>query len=81
MLLCVAYRAAAGPCDVAEVCSGMDKECPLDSFKPQSTTCRCVTESRKTTHGLACEQGPAHRSSTDMIDHTQRLYVNFVPGC
>src|SRR5205823_5940686 len=33
-------RAAAGPCDVAETCTGTSTACPADAFKPSSTVCR-----------------------------------------
>jgi hypothetical protein len=33
-------RAAAGPCDVAEVCNGTSRQCPDNAFKPEGTRCR-----------------------------------------
>ena len=33
-------RASAGPCDVAEVCSGNADACPADTFLPSNTVCR-----------------------------------------
>jgi hypothetical protein len=33
-------RAAAGMCDVAEVCDGQSATCPADSFQPNSLLCR-----------------------------------------
>ena len=33
-------RAAVGPCDKAEACTGKTLGCPADSFKSASTTCR-----------------------------------------
>jgi cysteine-rich repeat protein len=33
-------RAAGGPCDVAETCSGSSAGCPMDGFAASSTTCR-----------------------------------------
>jgi hypothetical protein len=32
-------RAAAGPCDVAETCTGSSSACPIDVFAPAATTC------------------------------------------
>src|SRR5206468_5053244 len=36
-------RAAAGPCDVAETCTGSSTTCPADAFLPSSTVCRGST--------------------------------------
>jgi hypothetical protein len=36
-------RAAAGPCDVAESCTGASAACPSDAFRPASTICRPAT--------------------------------------
>src|SRR5437870_3746186 len=33
-------RAAAGPCDAAEFCSGSSAQCPADSLKPATFECR-----------------------------------------
>jgi uncharacterized protein (TIGR03382 family) len=33
-------RASAGPCDVAETCTGSSAACPADSFMPATTVCR-----------------------------------------
>lgn len=33
-------RAAVGPCDVAEVCTGSAPSCPPDRFRPPDTLCR-----------------------------------------
>jgi cysteine-rich repeat protein len=33
-------RAAAGSCDVAEECNGIDRFCPVDGFRPSSYVCR-----------------------------------------
>src|SRR5688572_18052324 len=33
-------RATAGPCDVAETCTGAAGLCPADAFLPSSTVCR-----------------------------------------
>src|SRR5207244_1403837 len=33
-------RAAAGPCDVAETCTGTSTSCPTDGFASSSTVCR-----------------------------------------
>src|SRR5438874_1477397 len=35
-------RAAAGPCDVAETCTGASPTCPADAFLPSSTVCRAA---------------------------------------
>ena len=35
-------RAAAGPCDVAEVCTGDSASCPPNAFQPESFTCRAA---------------------------------------
>ena len=36
-------RAAAGPCDVAEFCTGTSSTCPADDFKPATFQCRGAT--------------------------------------
>src|SRR5207247_11476759 len=33
-------RAVAGPCDVAESCTGTSTTCPTDAFLPATTVCR-----------------------------------------
>jgi uncharacterized protein (TIGR03382 family) len=33
-------RPSAGPCDIAEVCSGSSAACPADAFVPSATLCR-----------------------------------------
>src|SRR5206468_620998 len=33
-------RAAAGPCDIAETCTGTSTSCPDDGFAPTSEECR-----------------------------------------
>jgi hypothetical protein len=33
-------RPAAGPCDVAETCTGSSAQCPPDAFVPAGTVCR-----------------------------------------
>ncbi len=38
-------RPAAGPCDVAEFCTGSSPSCPADGFKPSSFQCRGATGS------------------------------------
>jgi len=38
-------RPAAGPCDVAEFCTGTSGTCPADSFKPDTFECRGATGS------------------------------------
>jgi C1A family cysteine protease len=35
-------RAAAGPCDTAESCSGTSGQCPVDAFKPAAALCRAA---------------------------------------
>jgi hypothetical protein len=35
-------RAAAGPCDNAENCTGTSATCPADAFKPSTTVCRAA---------------------------------------
>src|SRR5436309_9578923 len=35
-------RAAAGPCDVAETCTGASPTCPADAFLPSSRACRAA---------------------------------------
>ncbi len=35
-------RAAAGPCDAAEICSGASADCPVDALLPPGTTCRAA---------------------------------------
>ena len=42
-------RPAAGPCDVAERCNGVDDTCPADGLKPAATECG--------TEGDACFDG------------------------
>ena len=36
-------RAAAGPCDVAEVCDGLSAECPADQLAAAGVECRAAT--------------------------------------
>ncbi len=36
----VVCRPAAGSCDLPETCTGVDKECPSDAFKPATEICR-----------------------------------------
>src|SRR5207244_10644562 len=36
-------RAAAGPCDVAETCTGTSATCPADGFASSSVECRSAT--------------------------------------
>ena len=36
-------RAAAGPCDVAETCSGSSELCPVDKLRSRSFTCRAAS--------------------------------------
>ncbi|KAH8697662.1 Metallo-peptidase family M12-domain-containing protein [Talaromyces proteolyticus] len=45
-------RAASGPCDIAEVCSGTSGDCPADQHKSDGTSC---TSGNNT--GLACASG------------------------
>ena len=33
-------RAAAGPCDTVELCTGTDSACPMDARRPNTTVCR-----------------------------------------
>lgn len=35
-------RASAGPCDVAEACTGSASQCPVDDFKSAATECRAA---------------------------------------
>jgi len=37
-------RAAAGGCDVAETCSGVDPSCPADALDPAGTVCRAALD-------------------------------------
>ena len=37
-------RASTGVCDVAEKCTGTDRDCPADGFAPATTTCRAATD-------------------------------------
>lgn len=39
-----ACRAAAGPCDTAESCSGASGQCPTDAFLSAGTTCRAAAD-------------------------------------
>src|SRR6185503_8849305 len=38
-------RAAAGGCDVAESCDGVNDSCPADQLAPTGTTCRAAAGS------------------------------------
>src|SRR5438552_1765895 len=46
-------RPAAGPCDVAEMCTGSSGACPADSFAASSTSCTGVSQ------GGACDNDAA----------------------
>ena len=37
-------RASAGPCDLAESCSGTSATCPTDAFQPSTTVCRAAVD-------------------------------------
>jgi len=37
-------RAAAGPCDVAEKCTGLSVDCPTDGLAPSTTVCRASAD-------------------------------------
>src|SRR5205814_8272379 len=37
-------RAAAGPCDAAETCTGTSTTCPADAFLSSSTVCRAAVD-------------------------------------
>src|SRR5205814_10165628 len=37
-------RAAAGPCDVAESCTGTSTTCPADTFPPPNTSCLAAAD-------------------------------------
>jgi hypothetical protein len=43
-------RAAAGVCDMAESCDGINNDCPTDGFKSASTVCRAASP------GQVCDQ-------------------------
>lgn len=45
VLLCGVCRAAAGPCDAEEYCSGDSESCPDDVFKHEGYVCKCVPRS------------------------------------
>ncbi|HJQ85408.1 MAG TPA: hypothetical protein VKA21_15080 [Candidatus Binatia bacterium] len=52
-------RAVAGPCDVAETCSGTVETCPADAFQPSNVQCRapaglCDLGENCTGSGSAC---------------------------
>ena len=52
-------RPAAGPCDVAEFCTGTSGSCPVDQFQPATLECRgaigpCDQSEFCTGHGSAC---------------------------
>ncbi len=52
-------RPSAGPCDAAEVCSGVSAACPGDGFLPATTVCRaslgaCDAEERCVGSAAAC---------------------------
>src|SRR5207247_2475970 len=51
-------RPAAGICDVAESCNGIDAACPADAFAPASTVCRAaagICDVAETCTGSAAE--------------------------
>ncbi|MEM9068032.1 MAG: hypothetical protein AAGE52_05975 [Myxococcota bacterium] len=61
-------RAAAGPCDREEVCSGGSRTCPIDIFLAATTVCRpeageCDVEERCTGTGPSCP-GDVLRNNT-----------------
>jgi hypothetical protein len=37
-------RTSAGPCDVAETCTGASDACPADALEPSTTVCRAATD-------------------------------------
>ncbi len=52
-------RPVAGPCDVAESCTGVDALCPVDGFQPNTTVCSpkssaCVAAALCTGVSAAC---------------------------
>ncbi|TMA53501.1 MAG: hypothetical protein E6J75_15275, partial [Deltaproteobacteria bacterium] len=52
-------RAAAGPCDAAEFCTGTSAQCPVDALKPATFECRpaagaCDAAELCTGHDAAC---------------------------
>src|SRR5204863_8908296 len=52
-------RAAAGPCDITESCTGSSTSCPTDTFLPSTTVCRasatpCDTAESCTGSSAAC---------------------------
>lgn len=56
-------RPAAGPCDVAEVCTGVSTECPRNAFVPMGTICRapsgeCELPARCTGDNANCPRNP-----------------------
>src|SRR5437763_1786579 len=62
-------RASAGPCDVAETCTGSSAACPADGFQSSSTVCRasagpCDVAENCTGSSAACPADGFQSSST-----------------
>src|SRR5437867_9767689 len=62
-------RASAGPCDVAETCTGASATCPANSFQSSSTVCRasagpCDVAENCTGSSAACPADGFQSSST-----------------
>lgn len=76
-------RPAAGPCDIAEACSGSSAECPPDAFAPSSTVCReaahaCDATEYCTGSDAAC---PADADAPDGTACNDQLYCTATDVC
>jgi cysteine-rich repeat protein len=63
-------RAVADVCDVAEICDGVDDDCPTDAFEPSSVTCRpeagvCDVAENCTGTGSACPADAVEPATTE----------------
>ena len=62
-------RAAAGDCDLAEVCNGTSLDCPANQFRPAGTVCRaasgvCDLAATCTGNSAACPANPFRPAGT-----------------
>ncbi|MDO8630862.1 MAG: hypothetical protein Q7R41_10245, partial [Phycisphaerales bacterium] len=71
-------RTAAGACDIAEFCTGANRDCPLEAFAPDGTACaddgnECTSdtcESGQCTHPSRPPGAPCGDSRDSACDHT-----------
>ncbi len=80
-------RAAAGPCDAEEKCTGLSAECPVDGYKPSTEACRnasapCEDNAKCSGNSAACPANPFKpatevcRDATDLCEEAARCSGN-----